>query len=148
MGFANKVLLSIGSLVQQAQSTFNAQEYHQTMAKVDTNTYNMWNRVRDNPQAIGAIESEAYQEGMKHPIGHSMSIPQQRLDAIAAARKYPRRRGLPSGGGKFLGALTAGPAYNLQAEEAWSRGWNRAVEDQKKRLNQFNIYDRPYQGRK
>lgn len=128
-----------------------AQEYHQTMSKVNQDTYNMWNRVRDNPNAVGAIEDEAYREGIKHPIGFSMSIPQQRQDAMAAARKYPRKRGyLLTSGGKFgmplaLAPLDTTPAYNIAAEEAWNRGWQRAADEQKKRLERFNSTDRMYQ---
>ena len=88
---------------------------------------------------------EAYQMGMKYPIGHSMSAP----EGLAEFNKkpYARRRTRGGGFGKFsFGGLTT--VKDVAAEIAWNEGWNRAVEEQKKRLNQFNVFDRAYQGRK
>lgn len=151
-GFNRMITLEIERLIGSRLGDISQkeQEYHQTMSKVNQDTYNMWNRVRDNPNAVGAIENEAYREGIKHPIGFSMSIPQQRQDAMAAARKYPRKRGYPlTSGGKFgmfgLAPLDTTPAYNIAAEEAWNRGWQRAADEQKKRLERFNSTDRMYQ---
>lgn len=95
-------------------------------------------------EAFPNAYNDAYQMGMKYPIGHSMSAP----EGLAEFNKKPYARIRPRGGfGKFSFASPV-TIKNVAAEIAWNEGWNRAVEEQKKRLNQFNMFDRPYQGRK
>ena len=92
------------------------------------------------PQAY----QDAYRTGMNYPIGHSMSMP----ESMAEFNKKPyathsiKRKKAQIG--KFPWFENES-VKNVMAEQAWNAGWQRAVDEQKKRLQAFNATNQPFQ---